>query len=79
MICTLTALNSFAQPENRWQQRANYKMTIDMDAAKNQFKGRQTLEYSNNSDKSLNRVFYHLYFYQVLCYAHPYCCLAEKR
>ena len=62
MICTLTKLSSFAQPENRWQQRANYKMTIEMDAAKNQFKGRQTLEYSNNSDKSLNRVFYHLYF-----------------
>ncbi len=62
MICTLTGLNSFAQPENRWQQRVSYKMNIDMDAAKNQFKGKQTLEYSNNSDKSLNRVFYHLYF-----------------
>ena len=62
VICTLTALSSFAQPENRWQQRVSYKMNIDMDAAKNQLKGRQTLEYSNNSDKSLNKVFYHLYF-----------------
>ncbi len=51
-----------AQPENRWQQRVSYKMNIDMDAAKNQFKGKQTLEYSNNSDNSLSKVFYHLYF-----------------
>jgi hypothetical protein len=56
------SIKSFAQPENRWQQKVNYKMTIDMDAAKNQFKGKQRLEYSNNSDKSLDKVFYHLYF-----------------
>ena len=59
---TIVAHNSMAQPENRWQQRANYTMAIDMDAAKNQFKGTQKLEYSNNSDKSLDKVFYHLYF-----------------
>ena len=58
----LLSLTLFAQPENRWQQRVSYKMDINMDAAQNQFKGRQTLEYSNNSDKSLSKVFYHLYF-----------------
>ncbi len=62
LVFTLTKLCSFAQPENRWQQRVSYKMNIDMDAPKNQFKGMQTLEYSNNSDKSLTKVFYHLYF-----------------
>ena len=62
LLFTITTLSSFAQPENRWQQKVSYKMNINMDAAKNQFKGRQTLEYSNNSDKSLNKVFYHLYF-----------------
>ncbi len=62
LLCTIIAMNSFAQPENRWQQRASYIMNIEMDAAKNQFKGNQKLEYSNNSDKSLNKVFYHLYF-----------------
>ncbi len=51
-----------AQAENRWQQRVSYNMTIDMDVTKNQFKGKQKLEYSNNSDNSLNKVFYHLYF-----------------
>ncbi len=62
LVLTVTTLSSIAQPENRWQQRVSYKMTIDMDAPKNQFKGKQTLEYSNNSDKSLTKVFYHLYF-----------------
>ncbi len=62
LLCTVITMKSFAQPENRWQQRASYIMNIDMDAAKNQFKGNQKLEYSNNSDKSLNKVFYHLYF-----------------
>ena len=51
-----------AQPENRWQQKVNYKMSIDVDAAANRFSGKQRLEYSNNSDKSLDKVFYHLYW-----------------
>ena len=58
----LVSSGLMAQPENRWQQRVSYKMNIDMDAAKNQFKGKQILEYSNNSDKNLSKVFYHLYF-----------------
>ncbi len=62
MVLVLLVCNANAQPENRWQQKAVYKMNIDMDAAKNQFKGRQRLEYSNNADKSLDKVFYHLYF-----------------
>jgi hypothetical protein len=61
-VFALATFTSFAQPENRWQQRVSYKMQIDMDAAKNQFKGKQRLEYSNNSDKNLDKVFYHLYF-----------------
>jgi Peptidase family M1 domain len=61
-VFALVTFTSFAQPENRWQQRVSYKMQIDMDAAKNQFKGKQRLEYSNNSDKNLDKVFYHLYF-----------------
>ena len=62
LFLMFTAVNVFAQPENRWQQRVNYKMTVNVDAVKNQFTGKQTLEYSNNSDKSLDRVFYHLYW-----------------
>lgn len=50
-----------AQPD-RWQQAAKYEMDIDFDVKTHQFKGQQTLEYTNNSPDQLNRVFYHLYF-----------------
>ncbi len=52
---------AFAQPE-RWQQHVKYKMKIDMDVNTNQFKGKQKLEYTNNSPNVLNKLFYHLYF-----------------
>ncbi len=61
-LLTLIHFSTTAQPENRWQQRVSYNMNIDMDAAKNQFKGMQKLSYTNNSDKILDKVFYHLYF-----------------
>lgn len=50
-----------AQPD-RWQQAATYEMDIDFDAKAHQFKGKQILEYTNNSPDQLDRVFYHLYF-----------------
>jgi hypothetical protein len=50
-----------AQPD-RWQQRVKYTMNIDMNVQTNQFKGKQKLEYTNNSSDTLTRVFYHLYF-----------------
>ena len=46
----------------RWQQRVNYYMEVDMNVETNQFTGVQKLEYTNNSPESLNQVFYHLYF-----------------
>jgi hypothetical protein len=52
---------SFAQPD-RWQQKAEYNMDIDMDVKTHQFAGKQALKYYNNSPDDLNRVFYHLYF-----------------
>ncbi len=45
-----------------WQQKVDYKMEIDMNVESNQFHGRQTLVYTNNSPDTLDRVFYHLYF-----------------
>lgn len=50
-----------AQPD-RWQQRAEYAMEIDMDVKKDQYTGKQTLKYFNNSPDTLDKVFYHLYF-----------------
>ena len=45
-----------------WQQQADYKMVIDMDVETFQYKGKQTLRYTNNSPDELDRVFYHLFF-----------------
>ena len=50
-----------AQPD-RWQQRAEYEMEIDMDVKNHQFTGTQKISYTNNSPDALRRVFYHLYF-----------------
>jgi hypothetical protein len=54
-------LSSQAQSD-RWQQRVKYTMDIDMDVVANQFKGKQALEYTNNSPDALDKVFYHLYW-----------------
>ena len=61
IISSLCYVVSFSQPD-RWQQRVKYTMNIDMNVQTNQFTGKQTLEYSNNSPDTLTRVFYHLYF-----------------
>lgn len=49
-------------PSAYWQQRVSYTMDIDFDVAKHQFKGKQTLKYTNNSPDALHQVFYHLYY-----------------
>ena len=49
-------------PNTYWQQHVDYKMEIDMDVNTYQYKGNQTLVYTNNSPDVLNRVYYHLYF-----------------
>ncbi|MEM6770667.1 MAG: M1 family peptidase, partial [Bacteroidota bacterium] len=59
--CLLCSVSLFAQPE-RWQQAGKYEMEIDMNVKKNQYTGKQTFTYTNNSPDTLNKVFYHLYF-----------------
>ena len=59
--CFFLTQNVLAQPD-RWQQRVRYEMDIKMDVVRNQFTGKQKLEYTNNSPDTLFRVFYHLYF-----------------
>ncbi len=61
-LLSLTSLTAaFAQPD-RWQQRVDYQMSINMDVAKHQYQGTQRLAYTNNSPDTLTKVFYHLYF-----------------
>ncbi|WP_159949351.1 M1 family metallopeptidase [Polaribacter septentrionalilitoris] len=45
-----------------WQQHVDYTMDIDMNVNNYQYKGKQTLVYTNNSPDDLKKVFYHLYF-----------------
>lgn len=44
-----------------WQQHADYKMEVIMDVKTYQYKGKQTLVYTNNSPDTLRRVYYHLF------------------
>ncbi len=44
-----------------WQQHADYKMEVSMDVKTYQYKGKQTLVYTNNSPDTLHRVYYHLF------------------
>lgn len=57
-----TNQNNSSNSKHYWQQHVDYKMEIDMDVNTYQYKGKQTLVYTNNSPDVLNKVFYHLYF-----------------
>lgn len=62
VFCVLFSFISTAQNTSYWQQHVAYKMDIDMDVKSYQYKGKQTLTYTNNSPDELNKVYYHLYF-----------------
>jgi hypothetical protein len=65
LICCGVSLSFWSQNNPNpgyWQQHADYKMELTMDVKTFQYKGTQTLEYTNNSPDTLQKVFYHLYF-----------------
>ena len=45
-----------------WQQHADYKIRVTLDASKHTLAGVEDLVYTNNSPDTLYEVFYHLYF-----------------
>jgi hypothetical protein len=63
LILVFLILNTtvFSQQE-RWQQSVKYTMNINVDTLLNRFKGKQQLQYQNNSNDQLTKVFYHLYW-----------------
>jgi hypothetical protein len=61
LLGVLVMEDSRAQSD-RWQQKVDYTMTIDMDVKTHQYAGKQRLVYTNNSPDTLTKVFYHLYF-----------------
>lgn len=49
-------------PGAYWQQKVKYTMEINVEDAANRFRGKQKLEYWNNSPDTLKKVYYHLYW-----------------
>lgn len=60
-ILVITMIPFLSQAQERWQQRVEYYMEVDMDVNTNQFTGDQTLKYYNNSPDTLTKVYFHLY------------------
>lgn len=58
---TFLTLSLSAQVD-RWQQRAEYKMDVELNDENHKLTGTQELTYYNNSPDELNEVFYHLFF-----------------
>ncbi len=61
LLQLLISTTIFAQSATYWQQKVNYKMNVVMDVKTYQYKGTQNLVYTNNSQDTLKKVFYHLY------------------
>jgi len=60
-LLTLFLFNT-VQSQNYWQQNADYNIFVDVNAKTNSYKGNQEIIYTNNSQDTLNKVFFHLYF-----------------
>lgn len=64
ILFLLTTCISFAQNNPNpgyWQQHVDYKMDVKMDVKKFQYTGKQEIVYTNNSNDTLHKVYYHLY------------------
>lgn len=61
LLTMLLSVQLFAQPE-RWQQQINYKIDAALDVQKNTVKGTEEILYTNNSNDTLRKVFFHMYW-----------------
>ena len=60
-ILTFSFGSMIAQNKGYWQQHVDYKMDVTMDVKNYQYKGKQELVYTNNSQDTLKKVYYHLF------------------
>ena len=51
---------SFSQ--DYWQQHVDYEMNINVDVSDFTYDGEQSIVYTNNSNDTINKVYYHLFF-----------------
>jgi hypothetical protein len=61
VFVSLLFLNNI-QGQNYWQQKADYKISVDVNVKNNKYRGYQEIRYTNNSRDTLNKIFFHLYF-----------------
>jgi uncharacterized cupredoxin-like copper-binding protein len=57
--CKISTL--IAQSATYWQQKVNYKIEVSMDVKTYRYNGKQELVYTNNSNDTLRKVYYHLF------------------
>ena len=62
MVCLLVSLVLTVFARDRWQQKIKYKMDVVMNVNTNILKGKQVIEYTNNSPDTLKWVYFHLYW-----------------
>lgn len=62
LLSTTFLFTTVSAQTYRWQQRVKYAIDVDMDVATNQFKGKERIEYTNNSPDTLKKLFIHLYW-----------------
>lgn len=59
-FCTIKGQNN--PNPGYWQQHADIKMDVNMDAKKFKYTGVQSIDYTNNSPDTLKKLFIHLYY-----------------
>lgn len=62
MVCWLVSIVLSIHAQDRWQQKIKYKMDVVMNVQTNILKGKQVIEYTNNSPDTLKWVYFHLYW-----------------
>ena len=55
-------LSNFFCYTQYWQQKIDYKITVDLDDSNSTYKGTQKIVYKNNSPETLKKIYFHLYF-----------------
>ncbi len=61
VILVVTGLGTYAQ-RNYWQQRIKYDMNVALDVNTHKITGNQKIEYWNNSNDTLKKLFFHMYW-----------------
>lgn len=60
-LFSLTFISLSAQNRDYWQQKADYTMDVNMNVKNYRYNGKQELVYTNNSNDTLKKVYFHLF------------------